>query len=222
MTADSHGSLIKKTPPDSGVKVPLDFSKNKDLLDIILLLPDSVFSSWEWKIDARKKWYNEIKANNFYIDNDPNFFTQRYFKPNFAEFSIVDGKWSVSLYQTSDNSFIVITDDIVGDGNDINIYEVKSNKIQRTIDMKTTFGDYVALIKQTSAKRDCAKLNDELNGPIFSFDFSDQAKVEIESSWYLLKDQYAECLKGNALFFNFNSDKKTFDLKNIYWKPKTK
>ena len=39
----------------------ITYKENKELLDIILLLPDSTFSSWEWKLKDRIKWYNEIK-----------------------------------------------------------------------------------------------------------------------------------------------------------------
>jgi len=56
-----------------------------------LLLPDSAFSSWEWKLNDRMKWYKEIKENNFYIDKDPDYFNQSYFEPSKAGFTIVDG-----------------------------------------------------------------------------------------------------------------------------------
>ena len=107
-------------------KVAIDFDKNKDILDIILLLPDSTFSSWEWKLEDRIKWYNEIKENDYYTDDNPNYFNQKYFEPNKVGFSIVDGFWSINIYKTLENSYIVITDDVAGDGNSLNFYEVKS------------------------------------------------------------------------------------------------
>lgn len=215
-------SSIKKISTNTDIKVKVNFVEHKELLDVILLLPDSAFPGWEWKLEERKVWYNEIKEHDFYTDKNPDFFNQTYLKQNSAKFLIADGSWSVSLYRTSDNSSIVITDGIVGDGNEIYIYEIKSNKILRTADIKAVFGDYVELIKQKDDKKDCGKKYEELNDPIFFFNFSDRIRVEIESSWYLLKDNYSDCLKGNALSYKFNPDTKKFDLTEIYWKPKTK
>ncbi|MES2678945.1 MAG: hypothetical protein V4635_03630 [Bacteroidota bacterium] len=215
-------SSSDKTLKESGIRVKVDFSENKDLLGAILLLPDSAFSTWEWKLEDRKSWYTEIKSNDFYTDNDPNFFTQTYFEPNSAKFTIVDGTWSISLYKNTDNSSIVITNDVAGDGNDINIYEIKANMIQGTKDLKGTFGDYVDLIKRKDGSQHCTKKYDEIkNDAIFSFNFSERAEVEIESSWSLLKDEYSDCLEGNSLLYSFNPDTKKFDLKKIYWKAKT-
>jgi hypothetical protein len=227
MTFRSYGSKsgLIIMPADSltrgpGAKVLLDYSKNRDLLDMIALLPDSVFSKREWKTEDRKKWYNEIKENNFYTDHIPTSFNQIYFKPNSAKFSVIDGYWTVSLYRTSANSFILLTDVLLEKVHDICIYEVKDHEIQRAADMKTVFGDYLALIKRADSKKDCSKEYEELYSPIFSFNFSDKTKAEIKSSWYLLKEIYADCLKGNTLFYEFNPDTKIFDLKKIYWTPK--
>jgi hypothetical protein len=129
-------------------KVEIDFEKNKDLLDIILLLPEKAFSSWDWKLEERIKWYNEVKANNYYIDDNPDFFTQKYFEPRKAGFSIVDGFWSISIYKTTENTFIVITDDKVGDGNTLNFYEVKANTIKEYLNKKLIFSDFKELLKQ--------------------------------------------------------------------------
>lgn len=221
-SASSQGDSSTEKTSTTGIRINLDFTKNKDLLDAILLLPDSAFSTWDWKLEDRKSWYKEIKSNDFYTDDDPNFFTQTYFEPNSAKFTIVDGTWSISLYKTTDNSFIVITNDVAGDGNDINIYEIKANKIQGTKDLKGTFDDYRELIKRKDGSQECFKKYDEIkNDAIFSFKFSDRVEAEIESSWSLLKDEYSDCLEGNSLLYNFNPDTKRFDLKKIYWKPKT-
>jgi len=129
-------------------KVEIDFEKNKDLLDIILLLPDNAFSSWDWKIDERIKRHNEIKTNNYYTDDNPDFFTQKYFEPSKAGFSIVDGFWSISIYKTTENTFIVITDDKVGYGNTLNFFEVKTNTIKEYLNEKLMFSDFKELLKQ--------------------------------------------------------------------------
>jgi hypothetical protein len=200
--------------------VAIDFKLNKDLLDIILLLPDSVFPSWEWKLSDRTKWYNEIKENNFYLDDNPDYFNQKYFEPNKAGFTIVDGFWSINIYKTAENSYIVITDDIVGDGNSLNFFEVKSNKIKKYLDEKTMFLDYRAQLKKKEKTENCVEIFEELDAPIFEFDFTSKNKVEIESSWYLTKENYENCLIGNAVIYNFNPETKKFEIEKVYWKPK--
>jgi len=201
-------------------KVAIDYKINKDLLDIILLLPNSSFPSWEWKLNDRIKWYNEIKENNFYIDDNPDYFNQTYFEPNKAGFTIVDGFWSINIYKTAENSYIVITDDIVGDGNSLNFFEVKSNKIKKYLDEKTIFSDFKEQLKKKENTENCAEKFEELNDPIFEFDFTSKNKVEIESSWSLTKENYENCLIGNAIVYNFDPETKKFEIEKIYWKAK--
>lgn len=206
--------------PNSINKVAIDYKINKDLLDIILLIPDSAFSNWEWKLNDRIKWYNEIKENNFYIDDNPDYFNQTYFEPNKAGFTIVDGFWSINIYKTVENSYIVITNDIVGDGNSLNFFEVKSNKIKKYLDEKTIFLNLKEQLKKKENTENCTEKFEELNDPIFYFDLTSKNKVEIESSWYLTKENYENCLIGNAIVYNFDPETKIFEIEKIYWKAK--
>lgn len=214
------GNSEKTKNSNAANKIEVDYTKNKDLLDIILLLHDSAFSSWEWKLKDRIKWYNEIKENNFYIDDNPDYFNQTYFEPTKAGFKIVDGFWSINIYKTAENSYIVITDDIVGDGNSLNFFEVKSNKIKKYLDEKTIFSDFKEQLKKKENAENCVEKFEELNDPIFEFDFKSKNKVRIESSWYLTKENYENCLIGNAIIYNFNPETKKFEIEKIYWKPK--
>lgn len=215
-------NLETKQVSNSTKRVKIDFNENKDLLDIILLLPDAAFPSWEWKLDERIKWYNEIKENNYYTDNDPFYFNQVYFKPYKAGFSIVDGFWSINIYKTSENSYIVITDDVVGDGNTLNFYEVKNSIIKEYLNEEIMFSNFKEQLKKKENVENCAEKFEEMNDPIFQFDFTNKNKVEIESSWYLNKEDYETCLNGNAITYNFNPKTKKFELKKIYWKTKEK
>lgn len=208
--------------PTSGEKVEINFLKNKDLLDIILLLPETDFSSWQWKLQDRIDWYNEIKANNFYIDKDPLYFNLNYFEPNTAGFVIVDGYWSISIYKTTENSFIVITDDVVGDGNELNFYEVKNNTIKPYLNGNEIFPDFKELLKKKNTLATCSDKFEELNDPIFNYDFSNNDTIEIESSWSLTEENYGDCLIGNAIVYRFNRSVNKFEIEKIYWKPKVK
>ena len=200
-------------------KIRIDFTENKNLLDIIILLPNNAFPSWEWKLDDRIKWYNQIKENNYYIDDNPDYFNQQYFEPDKAGFSIVDGFWSIKIYKTTENSFIVITNDIVGDGNSLNFYEVKSNRIKEYLDEKNIFSDFREQLKRKENSINCTEEFDELNDPIFNYNFINN-KVEIESSWYLTKENYENCLIGNSIIYIFNPKTKKFDIEKTYWKTK--
>lgn len=204
---------------NSNNKIVIDFENNKDLLNIILLLPNEAFQSWEWKNKDRIKWYNEIKKHNFYVDDTPEYFNQSYFEPYKAGFTIVDGFWSINIYKTAENSFIVITNDMVGDGNSLHFYEVKSSTIKKYSDEKTIFSDYTEQLKRKNTEN-CEGNFEELNDPIFTFDFSSKNKVEIESAWYLKKENYENCLIGNAIVYQFDPKTKKFEVEKIYWKKK--
>ncbi len=206
---------------NSNNKIAIDFENNKDLLNIILLLPNEAFQSWEWKIKDRIKWYNEIKKHNFYVDDNPEYLNQSYFEPYKAGFTIVDGFWSINIYKTAENSFIVITNDMVGDRNSLHFYEVKSSTIKKYSDEKTIFSDYTEQLKRKNTEN-CEGNFEELNDPIFIFDFSSKNKVEIESAWYLTKENYENCLIGNAIVYQFDPKTKKFEVEKNYWKTKKK
>jgi hypothetical protein len=202
------------------IKVTINFQKHKDLLDIILLLPDSVFSSWEWTLKDRTKWYNEIKENDFYTDDNPDYFNQVYFESYKAGFSIVDGFWYINIYKTSENSHIVVTNDRVGGGNEMYFYEVKSKTIKPFSNESIMFSDYREHLKRTENTQNCDEPFEELSYPIFEIDFSSKDKIEIEGSWSLTKENYQNCLIGNAIIYKFNPVTKKFEIEKIYWKPR--
>lgn len=210
------------------IQVPIDYNKHKDLLDIILLIPDSAFTSWEWSLNDRIQWYNEIKDNDFYTDDDPDYFNLSYFDPNKAGFTIVDGFWSINIYKTAENSFVVITNDIAQGYNSLNFYEVKSNTIKKYLDEKTLFSDYIELLKKKENIENCHEIFKELDYPIFDIDLTSQNKVEIKAhywdinSGHLIRKEYENCLNGNTIIYHFNPNTKLFDVEKIYWKSKEK
>ncbi|SEP58632.1 type 2 periplasmic-binding domain-containing protein [Flavobacterium urocaniciphilum] len=208
----------EKTNPKN--KVYVEFEKNKDLLDIILLLPKESFSSWEWNVEDRKKWYNEIKINNYYIDNDPLFFNQKYLEPYQAAFTIVDGSWSINLYKTFDNSYIVITCDVTGDGKELNFYEFKSNKLKKYSDEISMFSNFRELVKNKDNQNNCTEQFEEIEYPFFEYNFTNKNKIEIESSWYITKEEFGDCFNANAIIYNFNPQTKKFEIEKTYWKAK--
>ena len=88
------------------------------------------------------------------------------------------------------------------------------------MNFESLFGDYREQIKLNNFSQDCNEKSIEFEDAIFSFDFSGENTAEIESSWYLTKEEYKNCLKGNAILYKFNSKTKKFEIDKIYWKPK--
>jgi hypothetical protein len=109
---------------------------------------------------------------------------------------------------------------VVGDGTSFNFYEVKANMVKEYNYEKVFTSDFKEQLKHQKRPENCAKTFEELEQPIFTYDFSINNKIEIESSWYLTKEDYGDCLIGNSVVYSFNPKAKQFELENIYWKLK--
>jgi len=205
---------------ERSAKREVSFASHKELLDIILLLPDSAFTDWNWTIEERKDWYSGIKTNGFWIANDTHFFDQRYLSPNRISLLVVDGSWSIHLYKTIDNSFIVITHDRIGDGNFINAFEVKDNKVVKNLNFESLFGNFTEQIKLSGFSQKCnQKLIDIwLEDYFWTFDFRfTENTMGINYAWLITKEEFKDCLKGNVIEYRFNPKTKRFDIDRIFW-----
>jgi len=199
-------------------KIEIDYASNKDLLNILLLLPDSVFG---WRLEDRKKWYNEVKSNNFWITNDTYHFDGwRCLRPNSICFIVMETTWCVSLYKASDNSFIVISHEQVASSSHINIFEIKDNKIVANLSFECLFGDYFEQLGM-NLSQECNERFEKIEDLFFfewlSFDFSDE-NIVVVYSWSTKKDRFEDCLKGNTILYKFNPETKRFDISKIYWR----
>ena len=200
-------------------KIEIDYASNKDLLNIFLRLPDSV-APLGWKFEDRKEWYNDVKSNNFWITNDIDHINQWCLKPNRICFVIMESSWSISLYKTSDNSFIVISHEQTASSNSISIFEVKNNKIIENLSFEHLFGDFIEQLDINFSQKCDEKFNeikDQFHFDWFSFDFSDENVVEVHS-WTTTKDGFEDCLKGNTFLYKFNPKRKKFEIEKIYWR----
>jgi len=200
-------------------KIEIDYTSNKDLLNIVLLLPDSV-SPFGWRFEDRKEWYNEVKSNNFWITSDIDHINQRCLKPKRICFVIMESDWNISLYKTSDNSFIVISHEQVASSSYINIFEIKDSKIVANLSFECLFGDVIEQLN-INPSQECnekfKKIEDQFLFDWFTFDFSDENIVEIYS-WSTTKEKFEYCLKGNTILYKFNPETKKFEVEKIYWK----
>jgi len=222
--AENHIPIHRQVFPDSDAKprkIEIDYASNRNLLSAVLLFPDSMFPLGGWKLECKKEWYNEVKSNNFWIAKDSHFFNQWCLNPSSICFSIIDGSWVVSLYETTDNSFIVFSHEIIGDGNYINIVETRENEIVEILSFESLFGNFSEQIKQSNFSQECTqKLIDiefEHYFWLFDFFFSGEQTAKISSAWFVAKDEFKDCLKGNTVLYKFNPETKKFEIEKIYW-----
>lgn len=214
LTSDTAQTTAARAAYSKIIKI--DYEKNREILDILPLIPDSTMASWEWKKEERKEMVSSIAAQNQFTDTTENFNTISKVTPNYFETGVVDGVWTASLYKVSENHYILITNDIVGDGNKINAFEVKDRHIT-SLNLNNVIGANPGklLLKDNSEK--CKSVISEEEMGMFTYDFSDPSLISI-SSYYLNKKANSDCFKGNEVILKFDKNLKRFKFVKINWR----
>jgi hypothetical protein len=195
--------------------IKINYNENKEILEILKLLPNKSMESWEWIKSEREEMVQSISRNNYFIDTTPNYNTIKHIKTNTICTQVVDGSWTMSIYKIAQNNYIVITDDMVGDGNDLMSFEYKNGSLKE-IEFSSLFnGLQKNLLKNPDAK-ECAELLED-NLLTFDYNFNEKQKVTI-SSLFFKKGKNENCLKGNTLNYKFIPELKKFELQSITWK----
>ncbi len=192
----------------------IDYSKNKELLTVLKQLPETSIKSWEWSKGDRVKTVDYIEKNNYLIDSTQAYYSIKYIKPNTMSIQVVDGVWTLSIYEFNKKNCFIVVNNINGDGNDIQTFNYINNEIIPLKMINWFDGVRYQLLKNNSQKK-CDTLI-ENNLLRFSYDFSDKNKIEI-SSW-IIKSESQDCFKGNTIEYKLNKQKRTFDIVDIYWK----
>lgn len=183
-----------------GKKVPIDYDSNKELLEILCLLPDSAMASWEWKASERRRWVDEIKASGFVVDTSDVTFNVKAIKPHFLDYQVVDGTWKLAIYKLGLRNRLVFTDDVTG-GHDINIYFFDGKQLQARQDFLQALRD--ALLPADAAG-DCAATWAE-DFPFFEFDCSKENSLVVTMPEFD-RASFGECLIGNQVTFGVTVD----------------
>ena len=193
--------------------IAIDYLKNKMLLNILKLLPETTMDSWRWPKKDRIKTVESIKRNNYLIDSTEMYNNIKYIKPNTLGIQVVDGFWTLSIYEFNENHSFIVTNNIVGDRNNIQTFNFINNKIT-PLKMINWFGgfEYKLLINNTT---DCIELL-EKNQVSYNYNFSDKDIVEISGA--LNKEESENCFKGNTIKYKLNKKDRTFDIVDVYWK----
>lgn len=208
ITAIPHGAM------------PIKYGEHKNLLDILILLPDYTMDSWGWSKEERIEFVKFIKENNYSLGSPEHFSGISLIGPNTLGIQVVDGYWTLAIYKIKKNNYIVITDDRVGDGNDLHSFEYDNEKLTE-VKFESLFDDlYMSNLLIDQMNSECRELLDD-NQIGFEFDFRSTTKLKISNSYNLKEQRDRNCLKGNTLNYEFNPSKRKFDLVEIKWE-KTK
>lgn len=194
--------------------IRINYNENKKILEILKCLPNKSMGSWEWTQSEREEMVASISKNNYFIDRTPNYNDIKYVKINTIGTQVVDGFWVMSIYKISQDDYIVITDDIVGDGNELFSFEYKNGSLTE-IEFDTLFDGMQKKLLKNAVEKKCVELLDD-NLVTFTYDFSDKQNVTISSS-SLNKEENENCFKGNTLNYKFNPELKKFSLESIIW-----
>lgn len=213
ITANSSNNSANVENQD---KLKIKYSDHKNLLDILTKLPEYTMESWKWSEKDRIDFVKFIQKNDYTFNSSSHFSKFSLIGPNTIGIQIVDGYWTLAIYKIQANNYIVITDDVVGDGNSLLAFEYKDGKLN-DVGFDNLFDENFFSSLLINYKDECEDLlEDNLIG--FEYDFSHTTNLTISNSHYLKKDEHQNCLKGNTMKYKFNPKTKKFDLTAINWK----
>lgn len=203
-------SIIEEKDPRKPDTLKITYQEHKNLFDILTILPDSTMASWGWPKNDRIEWVKNIQKNNYAV-NSPDYFSNiSLIAPNTIRIGVVDGSWILSIYKKATNNYIVITDDIVGDGNDFHAFEYTNGNLS-SISMEKLFNGFLKTILADKNDKNCLEFFDD-NKIGFEYSFIGTKKIKISNS--SLEDNDG-CFRGNTLNYEFNSETETFNLTDI-------
>ena len=212
---ENNSNIPKNTNVNEQYKdtITIDYLANRKILEILKILPKETMDSWEWTKKERLKTVTFIEKNNFLIDSTETYNNIKYIKPNTLGIQVVDGFWTLSIFELNSGKNIVITNDIVGDGKDINTFIYDGNDLEK-IEFEKLFEKGIDNVLKNQSEECLLEMEDAIL--TFDFDFSDSNVVKI-ASWGIDKSESTNCFKGNELEFKLDKSKEIFELKKVYW-----
>ncbi|TWP29524.1 hypothetical protein ETU08_06670 [Apibacter muscae] len=189
--------------------IRINYNYNKDLFDILPQIPDSAIASWIWTKKERQEITNSVKKNNFFSDTDFFYNNIQEIKPNYLSTQVVDGSWELALYKIKKEHYIVITNDITGDGKNVMTFEYSKGNL-KSIANENIFDQYPEEILKTNST-DCKEQIEHII-PYMSYDFANKNEVTF---YYDLDNK--KCFKGNTVTYLFDKNIKKFLLSTIEW-----
>ena len=181
---------------------------NATIFDILNKLPLNL-GSWEWPYENRKLFKENVLKGETKISNDDGLFEKQYINQTKIRVNVVDGVWILKLYTVDNNRYLVITDDIVGGGNDLKsfIYLIDTNSLSE-IPFDSLFQNKIIdyFLKEGNT---CKEELEENNFEAFLKYNFDGKKLSMQS--YIDSEEYRNCFQFQKLIFAFNEKNGKFD-----------
>lgn len=193
--------------------VRINYTQNKIILDVLPLIPDSVFKTWEWSKAERNGMLAMLKAKNYFIDTTRDYNTIKTITPDFFETVVVDGNFSLAGYIVSNDDYIFISKNQVGDGSTLAAYEYAGGRLSE-LRLDYLLGVYFNYFLINTQDETCRQSLQEV-WPILDYNFGKKNEIIIRA--LLDKMQVGTCLTGNVLRLKFNPAFGRFDLEKIEW-----
>lgn len=188
----------------------ISYQEHKNLFDILTILPDSTMASWRWDKKERIEFVKQIQKLNYTTTPAEHFAKISLTQPNTLQIQVVDGYWVLSIYKVKANNYIVITNDVVGDGKDLHAFEYLNGELKH-IPFKSLFDNLTALLIDKNDKKCMEFLED--NRILFDYDFIGTKKIQISDSNLL--EESKDCFKGSIFNYEFSPELKKFNLISI-------
>lgn len=188
----------------------INYKQHEALLNILKSVPEYTMDSWEWSKQDRVKTVDFIEKHNYIIDSTQFFHNIKYIRPNTIVIQVVDGFCTLSIYQYNESNYFVVTNDMVGDGNDIQTYNYINNKLTPTKRVNWFSGFKYKILLNNSKK--CTDLIDDAF-LTFKYNFANKTNVYISSNE--LEDR--NCFKGNSINYQLSKKDRSFNVVSIDW-----
>lgn len=221
-------------------KREVDYQENKEVLDLLIILPDSVTPNRNWKESERKEFRNIIKKNNFITDTVP-FADGFKISPKSLNVYINEEEtWNFHIYKIQSNEYIFIINNSVivynpknRRKNDILAFLYKDSILNNVLlenllerDIKTelinhSLDDIVdydeAAFDSLSTKYAlCDLVFSSSERPFFNYYFRDSIiSIDLGSKYNFKETEF--CLNGNYVVYKFNPSTKKFELSDKGW-----
>lgn len=208
---DQRTDLSENRIPDT---VRLDTVKNRDMLIILSIMPDSLTRIFNWSRNQRTDLRRELGSQHYFLDSAHHFANLKKIENDYLEFHTGDNTFTMRTYQIRDGHYVILAIDQIGDKQKLTAYELYKHSAE-VMDLNIILGKYNYLFLKDESNQSCLGMFYEKN-PVFNFDISDPAMVVVKLTNYSKSDS-KDCLLGNEMVLKFNPVRHPFDVVEFNW-----
>lgn len=188
-------NLIKRIEQEKSLN-----KKRIKTLKLLSKIPEVSMKSWEWSAEDRIEFINSSIEAGYLINDNSGMLQKKFVSDNHLFIQVVDGALEYNVVEYEKNKYYIITNDIVGDSNFIQTYNVESSVI-KTISIEKSFpkGLFDFFLKKTD---NCLAYEDLI--PL---------RVTIKDDLLLVNGWYEdECLIKKEITFKLNTSRLIYEL----------